>query len=43
MQENMQENDLYVRETAVNELIQKAHGNSKQQKELYNRTYPSVI
>ena len=28
---------------AVNELFQKAHGNSKQRGELYNRTYPSVI
>ena len=30
-------------ETAVNELFQKAHGNSKQRREPYNRTYPSVI
>ena len=30
-------------ETAVNELFQKAHGNFKQRREPYNRTYPSVI
>ena len=36
-------NGLYVGETAVNKLFQKAHGNSNQQRELYNRTYPSVI
>ena len=36
-------NGLYVGKTAVTELFQKAHGNSEQRRELYNRTYPSVI
>ena len=36
-------NGLGVGETAVNELFQKAHGNSKQRRESYNRRYPSVI
>ena len=36
-------NSLYVRETLVNELFQKAHNNSKQRRELYNRTYLSII
>ena len=30
-------------ETPVNELFQKAHGNSNQRRELYNRKHPSVI
>ena len=36
-------NGLDVGEAAVYELFQKAHGNSKQRREPYNRTYPSVI
>ena len=36
-------NGLDVRKTAVNELFQKAQGNSKQRREPYNRTYSSVI
>ena len=36
-------NGLYVGKTAVNELLQKAHGNSKQRRELYNKTYSSTI